>query len=79
MADQVVCTGEVCVTCSDEGRPGTVLDAPGAPFLPARVRTAAGIEDVDVTLVGPVRPGDTVLIHAGTAITRLPETTGEWA
>jgi len=59
---------DVCVTCSDEGRPGEVVaDGPAG----AEVRTAAGIELVDVTLVAPVVPGDLVLIHAGTAITRL--------
>jgi hydrogenase maturation factor len=35
------------------------------------VRTDAGIEEVDVTVVGAVVPGDRVLIHAGTAIGRL--------
>jgi hydrogenase maturation factor len=61
------CEGEVaCVTCSDEGRPAEVLavDELGV----AAVRTAAGVESVDTTLLGPVTAGDLVLIHAGTAI-----------
>jgi hydrogenase maturation factor len=37
----------------------------------ATVRTAAGAEAVDTTLVGPLEAGDLVLIHAGTAIERL--------
>ncbi|MDO5627057.1 MAG: HypC/HybG/HupF family hydrogenase formation chaperone [Mobilicoccus sp.] len=61
-----------CTTCSDEGREGVVLAAPSDPFSPARVRTECGEEDVDVTVVGPVSPGDVVLIHAGVAITALP-------
>jgi hypothetical protein len=59
---------QVCTTCADEARHGEVVaeEADGA-----EVRTAAGTEQVDVTLVTPVVPGDVVLIHAGTAITRL--------
>ncbi len=37
----------------------------------ATVRTAAGLETVSTLVVGPVRPGDLVLVHAGTAITRV--------
>lgn len=67
------CTDEVCVTCSDEGRLGEVVTPPETMFLPAIVRTADGNEEVDVTLVGEVGPGDLVLIHAGGAIVRIPE------
>lgn len=66
------CTDEVCVTCSDEGRLGEVLSAPAVLFAPARVRTADGDEDVDVTILGRVSPGDLVLIHAGMAIATVP-------
>lgn len=65
------CHDDVCVTCSDEGRPGEVIGLPEFEFGPARVRTATGEEDVDVTVAGPVQLGDVVLIHAGVAITRL--------
>jgi phosphoheptose isomerase len=58
------CTDEVCITCSDEGRLAEVVG-------PGRVRTATGIEDVATVLVGPVVPGDLLLVHAGTAITRV--------
>jgi hydrogenase maturation factor len=61
----------VCVTCSDEGRLGEVLLAPSDAEGPALVRTAAGEEWVDVTLLGTVSPNDLVLVHAGAAITRL--------
>ncbi len=67
------CTDEVCVTCSDEGRPGEVVLAPETPYSPALVRTATGEEAVDVTLVGEVAPGDLVLVHAGSAIARVDE------
>ena len=61
----------VCVTCSDEGRPGEVVSA--SVDGQARVRTARGIEDVVTTLVDPVAPGELVLVHAGTAIGRMDE------
>ncbi|WP_240274940.1 HypC/HybG/HupF family hydrogenase formation chaperone [Mycobacterium ulcerans] len=63
------CTEEVCVTCSDEGRLGEVVSAPADGL--AAVRTARGIEDVITTLIDPVAAGDLVLVHAGTAISRL--------
>ncbi len=69
---QPACGDEHCITCSDEGRPGVVVEAPQAPTGLALVRTATGDEQVDVMLVGDVRAGDRVLVHAGTAITRLP-------
>ena len=58
------CTDDVCITCSDEGRLGEVVG-------PGRARTATGIEDVATVLVDPVVPGDLLLIHAGTAITKV--------
>jgi hypothetical protein len=58
--------GTVCVTCSDEGRLAEVLDD-GA--FAATVRTATGVEEVDTSIVGEVRRGDLLLVHAGTAIT----------
>jgi HupF/HypC family len=61
----------VCVTCSDEGRPGEVVSA--SVDGQARVRTARGIEDVVTTLVDPVAPGELVLVHAGTAISHIEE------
>jgi hypothetical protein len=65
------CGEAVCVTCSDEGRLGEVETA-SADGL-ARVRTARGLEDVVTTLVDPVATGDLVLVHAGTAISRVGE------
>lgn len=67
----VECTDEVCITCSDEGRPGEVVLPEAGPFGEALVRTATGDEHVDVTLIGPVVPGDLLLVHAGSALTRL--------
>ena len=62
---------ESCVTCSDEGRPAEVLEGSSAHTV--AVRSARGVETIDTTLVGPVVPGDLVLVHAGTAIAMLDE------
>ena len=64
--DEVVCT-----TCSDEGRAGEVLSVDALGL--ATVRTAAGVEEVDTSLVAPVVAGDLVLVHAGTAIAVVAE------
>ncbi|WP_006241933.1 hypothetical protein [Mycolicibacterium tusciae] len=65
------CADELCVTCSDEGRLGEVVLEPVDATGSALVRTASGEEWVDVTLLGAVAPHDLVLVHAGTAITRV--------
>jgi hypothetical protein len=65
------CPDDVCITCSDEGRLGEVAVASAGET--ATVRTARGAEDVVTTLVGPVARGDLVLVHAGTAISRIDE------
>jgi hypothetical protein len=65
------CTGEVCVTCRDEGRLAEVVVPPAAVGDSALVRTADGQERIDVTLVHPVTAGDLVMVHAGHALTRV--------
>jgi hypothetical protein len=64
----------VCVTCSDEGRLGEVVTA--SADGQAAVRTARGVETVVTTLVDPVTPGELVLVHAGTAISKVDEEDG---
>jgi hypothetical protein len=65
------CAEEVCVTCSDEGRMGEVV-SPSADGM-AAVRTARGVESVATALIEPVVAGELVLVHAGTAISRIKE------
>ena len=60
---------EVCTTCSDEGRLAEIVATCGDGT--ASARTAAGIEAVDITLLGESEPGDLVVVHAGTAIARV--------
>ena len=66
LTDDGECAEEVCITCSDEGRLAEVVRVDGGGD--AVVRTARGVERVDVSLVGDVRPDDLVLVHAGTAL-----------
>ena len=63
------CREDGCITCSDEGRLAEVLTVDDHDV--AVVRTADGEEGVDVSLVTPVASGDLVLVHAGTALTRV--------
>jgi hypothetical protein len=65
------CAEEVCVTCSDEGRMGEVV-SPSVDGM-AAVRTARGVESVATALIEPVVAGELVLVHAGTAISRIEE------
>lgn len=58
-----------CTTCSDEGRLAEVVDSDDSK---ATVRTARGVEQVDVTLVGRVETHDLLLVHAGVAIEIVP-------
>jgi hypothetical protein len=69
--DAAECTDAVCVTCSDEGRLVEVLQPPRQAFGTALVRSPDGEEEIDVTLVGEVAVGDLVLVHAGSALTRV--------
>ncbi len=63
------CADDVCITCSDEGRVAEVR----AVLDEGRLEVLAGghAERVDGRLVGALRPGDLVLVHAGVAVTTL--------
>ena len=60
--------GPVCLTCSDQALPVTVLELLDDGL--ARVDTGEGQEEVSVALV-EARVGDVVLVHAGEAIARV--------
>lgn len=66
------CLDDVCITCSDEGRPGEVLSV-DADLDEALVRTAEGREQIDTSIIDTPHPGDLVLVHAGTAIRNLDD------
>jgi len=67
------CTDDVCITCSDEAVLAEVISLDGDEAL---VRTAAGRERVDVSLVDPPGAGDLVMVHAGVAIGNPQNGTG---
>ena len=62
------CHDDVCITCSDQAVPVTVLALLDDEL--AEVATANGTEEVSVALVS-AKVGDTVLVHAGEAIALL--------
>jgi hypothetical protein len=68
------CEGPVCITCSDEGRPADVVAAVDDHTVSACI--AGSTQTVDTTLVGPCRPGDLLLVHAGAAIALLDAADG---
>ena len=70
------CGSQHCITCGDDGVPMTVLRVDDERAL-ALCRGEDGARaTVEVALVAPVAPGDGVLVHAGTALVRLPVSDG---
>ena len=67
MSDQI-CHADHCVTCSDEALPMTVVGVDDARGLALCEDAAGARSSVEIALVEPVAPGDTLLVHAGTAI-----------
>ncbi len=65
-------TGGQCITCSDVALPATVLRIDQASGL-AMVTIEETTEEIDITLVDTVAPGDVVLVHGGVAIALLGE------
>lgn len=59
---------QACVTCGDVAVQASVVRVQGSRGL---VRTPQGEEEVDLSLVDPVRPGELVLCHGGVAIDRV--------
>ncbi|CAN5648325.1 hypothetical protein BH23GEM3_BH23GEM3_11380 [soil metagenome] len=64
-----------CITCSDEGVPMRVLEA-GDDGLALCADAEGRRSEVMTGLVGAVSAGDTLLVHAGTALTCLNGTEG---
>jgi hydrogenase maturation factor len=62
-----------CITCGDEAIPLTVLRVDDERGLALCQDTSGQHTTIEIALVGPVRPGDGLLAHAGTAIAPLSE------
>ena len=60
------CDERHCTTCSDEGVPMRVLQVRADG-----IACCEGGVEVMTELVGPVAPGDEVLVHAGVALLKL--------
>ena len=66
------CGSEHCITCGDDGVPMTVVRVDTERELALCSHPDHGTrETVETALVDSVAPGDTLLVHAGTALTRL--------
>jgi len=65
-----------CITCSDEALPVTVLSVDAGTGL-ALVTVQGVTEEVDITLVESVAPGDMLLVHGGVAIGHAGEVNEE--
>lgn len=75
----VYCTPDAeghCITCSDEALPFTILRVDQERGL-ALVTVEETTEEIDITLVDTVMPGDVVLVHGGVAIALLTEASDE--
>ncbi len=64
--------GTPCITCSDQGTVMRVVAA-GAGGLAVCAGVDERAEEVEVSLLDAVLPGDLVLVHAGVALARLGE------
>ena len=63
--------GEACITCGDVALPLRVVGPGPEPGLAVCAGEGGGRETVEIALVGPVSPGERLLVHAGAAIARL--------
>jgi len=66
------CAGEedTCITCSDTASRMLVLEVDQLGELAVCVDEQRRRRRVDTGIVGAVQPGDTLLVHAGTALFR---------
>jgi hydrogenase assembly chaperone HypC/HupF len=62
-----------CITCGDVAIPMSVMRLDDERGLALCSDDEGNSETVEIDLVAPVAPGDTLLVHAGTAIARLTE------
>jgi hydrogenase expression/formation protein HypC len=65
------CADGHCVTCSDEGIPMRVLRLDDARGLALCEDGDGARSSVEIALIDGAAAGDTLLVHAGTALLRL--------
>ena len=64
------CDANHCITCGDDGVPMRVVRIDGGRGLALCEDAAGARSSVEIALVDAA-PGDTLLVHAGTALLRL--------
>ena len=65
------CDGDHCITCGDDGVPMRVVAVDDERGLALCAAPGGERATVEVALVDRAEPGDVLLVHAGTALTRL--------
>ncbi len=65
------CASDHCITCSDEGLPMRVVRLDAGRALALCEDDAGGRSTVEVALIDAAAVGDTLLVHAGTALVRI--------
>jgi hydrogenase maturation factor len=60
-----------CVTCRDQAVPMRVIQVEKGRAIALCAAEDGSRGNVEVELIGPVRQGDTLLVHAGVALVRL--------
>ena len=71
------CQTEHCITCSDEAREARVLHIYQERETALVALDSMTADEVDISLVEHVIPGDLLLVHGGVAISRLEEDDNE--
>jgi hydrogenase maturation factor len=66
----VSCSDEHCVTCGDLAERMEVLSVDEVSGLALCLDPGGERREVEIALVEPPAPGDSLLVHAGTAIAR---------
>jgi hydrogenase maturation factor len=67
------CTSDHCITCGDDGVAMRVLRIDAERGLALCVDDDGDKSTVEIALVEPVAPGDSVLVHAGVALVTLEQ------
>jgi hydrogenase assembly chaperone HypC/HupF len=67
----VTCDERHCITCGDDGVPMRVVAVDERHGLALCSGDDGDRQSVETALVEPVAVGDTLLVHAGTALTTL--------
>ena len=65
------CGSQHCITCGDDGVPMTVVRVDSDRGLALCEQADGTRATVEISLIDAVEAHDTLLVHAGTALTRL--------